>query len=398
MTTTDPIKALRDALTDVREMHIGTLLKPIHFNAITERIDKAIAMTADASEDAPRKITYCEEEWITKTDWVQTDFQKDLFPLAYLGQHRADIMRDEIARLRRVIDHSVPVAEQSTSQSDGAPNNVRQASVVATPAPYAYSYEIRQPFTDGKIWAEFIHRHEGKIPAEGDFIRNIKPLYLGAAASAAPIAKMTRPRLDTIEFTSLLNEWRCGYQYGPTTRTAEAFAALIEHVTEWADRRYPAAEHAKPEPVKATADRLIPVSNVSSFVSFANKRGLSGESWNLAMAAFEAGQQAGAVDGGVEGRVDTPASADSAAGFDCGCQVNDTGELVLCGPCEVELSASAEDAVDAKRYRYLRDAIPSHMRMWVAMGIPGQGCSWWHGEKLDTRIDLEIAQKVELCR
>lgn len=103
-TTTDTIKALRDALTKISSISDGKV----------ERIaDEALALTADASEDAPRQITYCEEEWITKTDWVQKDFQKDLFPLAHLGQHRADIMRDEIARLRRVIAHSAPVGQQA---------------------------------------------------------------------------------------------------------------------------------------------------------------------------------------------------------------------------------------------------------------------------------------------
>lgn len=120
------------------------------------------------------------------------------------------------------------------------------------------------------------------------------------AAPAAPIAEVTARCLDTIEFTSLLNEWRCGYQYGPSSRTADALAALIEHITEWADRR-PAGEHpgraglseiiaeskevskgltsimadltaserAKPEPVKATSEKLAAISNDSSFVEHA---------------------------------------------------------------------------------------------------------------------------------
>jgi hypothetical protein len=43
------------------------------------------------------------KEWIDKTDWIQTDFQQNRFPLAKLGQHRADIVRDEVARLRSIL-------------------------------------------------------------------------------------------------------------------------------------------------------------------------------------------------------------------------------------------------------------------------------------------------------
>lgn len=103
-TTTETIKALRDALAN----YMANASQQNYEAAMS-----ALALPADASEDAPRQITYCEEEWITKTDWVQKDFQKDLFPLAHLGQHRADIMRDEIARLRRVIAHSAPVGQQA---------------------------------------------------------------------------------------------------------------------------------------------------------------------------------------------------------------------------------------------------------------------------------------------
>jgi hypothetical protein len=46
--------------------------------------------------------------------------------------------------------------------------------------------------------------------------------------------------------------------------------------------------------------------------------------------------------------------ADSAAGFDCGCQVVG-GELVLCKACQDGFNASAADVRDAARYRWLRD-------------------------------------------
>lgn len=41
------------------------------------------------------------EEWIAKTDWVQE--QAGTFPINRLGKHRADVMREEIERLRSAL-------------------------------------------------------------------------------------------------------------------------------------------------------------------------------------------------------------------------------------------------------------------------------------------------------
>ena len=38
------------------------------------------------------------DEWIEKTNWVQE--QINTFPVKSLGKHRADVMREEIERLR----------------------------------------------------------------------------------------------------------------------------------------------------------------------------------------------------------------------------------------------------------------------------------------------------------
>lgn len=51
----------------------------------------------------------------------------------------------------------------------------------------------------------------------------------------APSAQQAAGSIDTLEFSSLLGELHAGYQYGPTSRYDAAHAALIEHITEWAD-------------------------------------------------------------------------------------------------------------------------------------------------------------------
>ena len=64
------------------------------------------------------------DEWIEKTNWVQE--QIGTFPLTSLGKHRADMMHDEIVRLRAEVArlnrgqfvisqcvHNMVVAEQS---------------------------------------------------------------------------------------------------------------------------------------------------------------------------------------------------------------------------------------------------------------------------------------------
>jgi hypothetical protein len=55
----------------------------------------------DAATEAQRQMeqkAFAFDEWIEKTNWVQE--QINTFPLSTLGKHRADVMRNEIERLR----------------------------------------------------------------------------------------------------------------------------------------------------------------------------------------------------------------------------------------------------------------------------------------------------------
>ena len=48
-----------------------------------------------------RNKAFCFSDWIAKTNWVQE--QLSTFPPSAVGRHRADIMADEIMRLRKLV-------------------------------------------------------------------------------------------------------------------------------------------------------------------------------------------------------------------------------------------------------------------------------------------------------
>jgi hypothetical protein len=69
---------------------------PLHLATDVERA--MVAEIADLRADATAMENVALNEWFAKTDWVQQ--QESTFPLSRLGKHRADVMREEIERLR----------------------------------------------------------------------------------------------------------------------------------------------------------------------------------------------------------------------------------------------------------------------------------------------------------
>lgn len=67
------------------------------------RLIRAALGSAEQHSDADamhllRQKSECCDEWQRKTEWVQENISS--FPLSALGKHRADVMREEIERLR----------------------------------------------------------------------------------------------------------------------------------------------------------------------------------------------------------------------------------------------------------------------------------------------------------
>lgn len=135
MTTT--IKALRDALTWIADSHQNE----------QARVARA-ALTADASEDAPagenilaRTAKLEDFHQSDPHDYAQflayvlwRDHYKDVSPDFTIQAHKWGVMSqidNMLTGLTRKVAAArpAPVAEQSTSQPDGAPNNVRPAPV-----------------------------------------------------------------------------------------------------------------------------------------------------------------------------------------------------------------------------------------------------------------------------
>lgn len=56
------------------------------------------------------------DEWIEKTNWVQE--QMSTFPVSALGKHRADVMREEIERLREAIRQAVAILQYTKRSPD----------------------------------------------------------------------------------------------------------------------------------------------------------------------------------------------------------------------------------------------------------------------------------------
>lgn len=53
MNNEQKLQVATDALKDCRELHIGSLLKPMHFNAMTDIVDAALAILAAPSTEQP---------------------------------------------------------------------------------------------------------------------------------------------------------------------------------------------------------------------------------------------------------------------------------------------------------------------------------------------------------
>lgn len=87
-------------------------------------------------------------EWSRKTDWVLE--QQDSFPFRTLGIHRADIMRQEIERLRAALASS-PVAQQWRRLSDAEWTNI---------VDYDNAYE---GYVKGDAVYEAVKRTEAKL-------------------------------------------------------------------------------------------------------------------------------------------------------------------------------------------------------------------------------------------
>ena len=109
----DIIKRLRESLqaavvlfggrckdaTALNWMESATVLveaaSPDNIAAMLDRLD-----AMERENERLRGWEDCAREWLDKTEWVQTS---NLAP-KHLGRHRADVMRDEIERLRSAIN------------------------------------------------------------------------------------------------------------------------------------------------------------------------------------------------------------------------------------------------------------------------------------------------------
>lgn len=67
-----------------------------------------------AEQAAQKAIAF--DEWIEKTNWVHE--QISTFPVSALGKHRADVMREEIERLRAMLKVAQPAQQPPAQQVD----------------------------------------------------------------------------------------------------------------------------------------------------------------------------------------------------------------------------------------------------------------------------------------
>lgn len=57
---------------------------------------------------------YAFDEWVEKTKWVQE--QINTFPITALGKHHADVMREEIERLRAIVGSAEDVLRNCSAK------------------------------------------------------------------------------------------------------------------------------------------------------------------------------------------------------------------------------------------------------------------------------------------
>jgi hypothetical protein len=88
-----------------------------HFLDHKDAADRASRQVANkASEARKEDIELSWNEWHKKTEWVQEQIRT--FPINALGKHRADVMREEIERLRKLVANKAEVDPGKTAIFD----------------------------------------------------------------------------------------------------------------------------------------------------------------------------------------------------------------------------------------------------------------------------------------
>jgi hypothetical protein len=108
-----------------------------------------------------RSKAYAYDEWQIKTEWVQEQISS--FPITSLGRHRADILRDEIERLRRKpqkdaiasLNASLGIGQRKARPSPAAKRQeIRSGQVEALERALA---DIRRRARETPTWAPAYH-------------------------------------------------------------------------------------------------------------------------------------------------------------------------------------------------------------------------------------------------
>lgn len=111
----------KERLEEIKEFGLARIIKPISDDEILSLVD--IALAAEAQESAFKAAF---EVWQDKTNWVQTDRRFDV--LLPWGKHRADVLREYIERLERIVSSPQPVAVPDEMTMQKALSAINQLS------------------------------------------------------------------------------------------------------------------------------------------------------------------------------------------------------------------------------------------------------------------------------
>jgi hypothetical protein len=168
------------------------------------------------------------DEWFSKTAWVQE--QADTFPLSRLGKHRADVMREEIERLRAIVASTM--------------SNQPQADMVADLNKYSLILSILG------------------MDEEGDPVAEVQRLFDADRAASTQCAEVAS--IDTPEFLGMLDS----YATDGTNGYGHWHAKIIAHIKAWGARLAAGAPAETPKPDGLPAAAWVTPLRYGSQVTF----------------------------------------------------------------------------------------------------------------------------------